>query len=122
MGLTKLAVDRPLTVLMAILGLVLMGAVAYTKLNVDRLPRISIPTVTVTVGYPQATPQDVERLVTQPIENALAGVEGADVVTSTSTDGRSHVSKISVLRLSPDASPARSNPAWHAGQTVVPQG
>ena len=71
MNLTRLAVERPLTVLMAILGIVLMGGVAYTRLSVDRLPPIEIPFLGINVNYPQASAQDVEQLVAQPIENAV---------------------------------------------------
>jgi hypothetical protein len=51
MFLTRLAVVRPLTVLMGLLGLVIMGGVAYTFLKIDRLPPISIPFVSVNVSY-----------------------------------------------------------------------
>ncbi len=76
MGLTRLAIHRPLTVLMGLLGFVLMGGVAYTYLKVDRLPPISVPFVSISVNYPQASADDVEQLVTEPIENAVAGMEG----------------------------------------------
>ena len=55
MALTRLAVTRPLTVLMALLGLVIMGAVSYTYLKIDRLPPISIPFVSVNTSYTGAT-------------------------------------------------------------------
>src|SRR5439155_3762214 len=60
-------------------------------LNVDRLPPLSFPIITVTVGYPQAAAQDVEQLVTQPIEDALAGVEGIETIESTSREGRAQI-------------------------------
>jgi HAE1 family hydrophobic/amphiphilic exporter-1 len=84
-------VQRPLTILMGILALVLMGGVAYTYLKVDRLPPLTFPIVIVTVFYPQATAQDVEALVSKPIEDALAGVPGASGISSTSSEGRSRV-------------------------------
>ena len=49
MGLTRLAIQRPLTILMVILGIVLMGAISYTHLRVDRLP-------------PDCQPPDVHRI------------------------------------------------------------
>ncbi|RLT36518.1 MAG: efflux RND transporter permease subunit, partial [Chloroflexi bacterium] len=55
MGLTSLAIRRPLTVLMVILGIVLMGAISYTHLRVDRLPPIDIPFLGINVSYPQAS-------------------------------------------------------------------
>src|SRR6266850_3278969 len=91
MWLTRLAVVRPLTVLMGLLGLVIMGAVSYTFLKVDRLPPISIPFVSVQVTYTGATAQDVEQLITQPIENAVAGMSGVASITSTSSEGSASV-------------------------------
>jgi len=52
MGLTRLAIRRPLTVLMGILSLVLMGGVAYTFLQIDRLPPVSIGVVSVDPSSP----------------------------------------------------------------------
>jgi HAE1 family hydrophobic/amphiphilic exporter-1 len=87
MGLTRLAIRRPLTVLMGILALVLMGAVAYTYLQVDRLPPVSIGVVSVSVSWPNASAENVERLVAEPLENAISGISGIDTITSNSSEG-----------------------------------
>lgn len=91
MSLTRLAIQRPLTILMVILGIVLMGGVSYTHLRIDRLPPITIPFLGVNVTYPQASATDVEQLVTQPIENAVSGMAGVDSISSTSSEGRASV-------------------------------
>ena len=91
MGLTRLAIQRPLTVLMVILGIVLMGGISYTYLRVDRLPPIDIPFLGINVSYPQASAQDVELLVTQPIENTVSGLSGVTSVSSNSSEGRASV-------------------------------
>lgn len=91
MWLTRLAVVRPLTVLMGLLGLVIMGGVSYTFLKIDRLPPISIPFVSVSMAYTGATAQDVELLITQPIENAVSGMSGVYSLTSTSSEGNANV-------------------------------
>src|SRR5579864_2141707 len=91
MFLTRLAVVRPLTVLMALLGVVIMGAVSYTFLKIDRLPPISIPFVSVNMSYPGATAQDVELLITEPIENAVSGMSGVYSISSTSSEGSASV-------------------------------
>ncbi len=91
MGLTRLAIQRPLTVLMGILGIVLMGAVSYTHLRIDRLPPIDVPFLGINVSYPQASATDVEQLVAQPIENALSGMAGVDSISSSSNEGRASV-------------------------------
>ena len=91
MGLTRLAIRRPLTVLMGILGLVLLGGVAYTYLQVDRLPPVSIGVVSVSVSWPNASAENVERLVAEPLENAISGISGVDTITSTSSQGSASV-------------------------------
>jgi len=53
---------------MGLLGLVIMGGVSYTFLKIDRLPPISIPFVSVQMSYTGATAQDVELLITEPID------------------------------------------------------
>ena len=65
MGLTRLAINRPLAMLMFICALVIVGFVSVTYMKVDRLPNISFPFVSVSVNYPGASPSDVEQLVTK---------------------------------------------------------
>ncbi|MGH7418611.1 MAG: efflux RND transporter permease subunit, partial [Candidatus Rokuibacteriota bacterium] len=91
MGLTKLSIDRPLTMLMGILALVLLGAVSFGYLKIDRLPPLNVPVVNVSVSWPQAAAQDVEQLVTKPVEDAVAGVSGIASISSTSSEGQSNV-------------------------------
>ncbi len=99
MGLTRLAVKRPITITMLILALVLMGGVAYTKMQVSRFPRVNFPVVTIRVGYPGASAQDVEQLVTKPIETAMNGLSGVSDISSTSREGQAMVR----VQLSEDA-------------------
>src|SRR5439155_26023086 len=91
MFLTKLSIQRPLTILMGIFALVIMGLVAHSYLRVDRLPPVNFPFVSVSVSYPQASAQDVEQLVTIPIEDAVSGMEGVSRISSTSSEGSSSV-------------------------------
>ena len=67
MGITRFAINRPITITMLILGMVLVGAVAYTQLLVSRYPKIDIPMVTIRVGFPGTSAQDAEQLVSKPI-------------------------------------------------------
>jgi HAE1 family hydrophobic/amphiphilic exporter-1 len=76
---------------MGLLGLVIMGGVAYTFLKIDRLPPISIPFVSVSMSYTGATAQDVEQLITIPIENAVSGMSGVYSITSNSNEGSANV-------------------------------
>ena len=91
MGLTRVAIYRPVAIVMLFAALAAMGVVAYTHLPIDRLPRISFPFVRISVSYPGAAPEDVESLVTKVIEDAVVGVNGINNITSTSVEGNSNV-------------------------------
>jgi HAE1 family hydrophobic/amphiphilic exporter-1 len=70
-----------------ILGLVFLGFVAYTRLNVERWPNVDIPIVVITVQFPGASPEEMESDITDKIEAAVNTVSGIDRMTSTSADG-----------------------------------
>ena len=63
MGITQLAIKRPLTIIMFILAMVILGVVGYTNLQVSRFPKITFPVVAVVVGFPGASAQETEQLV-----------------------------------------------------------
>ena len=94
MGITQFAIKRPITIVMFILALVLMGGIAYTRLQVSRFPNVSFPVVTVQVTYPGASARDAEQLIAKPIEQAMNGLSGISDITSASSEGRA------VIRLS----------------------
>ncbi|TME34646.1 MAG: efflux RND transporter permease subunit [Chloroflexi bacterium] len=121
MTLTRLAVVRPLTVLMGLLGLVIMGGVAYTFLKIDRLPPISIPFVSVSMSYPGATAQDIELLITEPIENAVSGMSGVSSITSNSQAALEVERRVNSIRnrLPADASDPRVNKADPNAQPIM---
>ncbi len=87
MGLTRLSLRRPLTMLMIILALAIMGYRAYTFLQLDRFPAVNFPFVAIVTVFPGASPEDVEKLVVKPIEDAVATISGIDEITSQATEG-----------------------------------
>jgi hydrophobic/amphiphilic exporter-1 (mainly G- bacteria), HAE1 family len=91
MNLTRLAVSRPVTTLMGSLLVVLLGAVSLSKLSVDLMPDLQFPTVTVGTIYRGAGPEEIETLITRPLEQVLSGVSGVERVSSTSMEGSSSV-------------------------------
>ena len=91
MGLTKLSVNRPLTMLMIILALAVLGWRGFTMMQVDRFPPVDFPIVSVVVVYPGASPQDVEDQVIKPIEDAVAGIPGVDHIQSVSNESVGYV-------------------------------
>jgi HAE1 family hydrophobic/amphiphilic exporter-1 len=91
MGLTRVAISRPVFILMVISAMVILGLVSFTRLNAELFPSINFPVVTVTTTYSGASPDDVDRLVTQPLQDAIAGIADVDVLQSSSTEGRSQI-------------------------------
>ena len=86
MQLTKLSVERPITILMAILGAVIMGIHSYGMLNVDRLPAFNAPAIAVVTVYPGAAPKDIEDLIVTKTEDEVAGISGVDEIQSIARD------------------------------------
>lgn len=90
-NLPKRSVERAITVFMAVLIVVIFGIVSYTNLTTDLFPNINIPYSVVVTSYPGASPEEVEDVVTNPIEDALVTTSNVKEVTSVSQE---HVSMI----------------------------
>lgn len=91
MALTETSVKRPIATSMVYLIIIVLGLVGFRFLPVDLLPPIEFPQLTVYVNYPNVGPEEIETIITEPIENALAGVPNVDKVTSESNEGGSRV-------------------------------
>ena len=91
MNIARFAVTRPVAVIMRIAALVLLGLVCLTRLPVDLLPEVTLPTISVTTQWPNVAPEEIEAQVTRPVERAVSSVTGLYEVTSTSTQGVSRV-------------------------------
>ena len=92
MKLPEFSVKRPIFTTMVTLILVTLGAVSLSRLQIDMLPNIELPTLSIRTDYEGASPEVMERLVTQIIEEIVATVPGVEEITSTSSEGRSRVS------------------------------
>lgn len=91
MGLTNLAIKRPVAILMLIGALIVMGFQGLKKMPAEQSPRVDFPFITVVTAYPGAGPGEIETLVSKPIEDAVGSVNGVKNVTSTSQQGTSVV-------------------------------
>ena len=89
--LAEVCVARPVFAVMLILALVVVGAVSYGKLGVDRFPDVDMPLITVRTSLPGASPEEIESTVTRFIEDSVATVEGIDNIRSTSVESVSVV-------------------------------
>ena len=91
MNLARFALRNPVTVLMAVLMVIILGAISFSKMPVDMFPEITFPSITVVTFYKGANPQDIERMVTYPVEKAVSTVNGVKYVQSISRQGASLV-------------------------------
>nr|HEX4317774.1 efflux RND transporter permease subunit [Kofleriaceae bacterium] len=89
--LAALSVRRPVFATVLILSLVVIGLVGYTRLGVDKFPKVDFPLITIVTPYPGASPLAVESDVTDKVEEAVNTVNGLDTLTSNSTEGVSLV-------------------------------
>jgi HAE1 family hydrophobic/amphiphilic exporter-1 len=91
MSLAKISIDRPIMMTMAILVFIIFGGIAYFTLNLNQMPDVEIPYVTINTVYPGAGPKEVETLITKRIEDAVSTVSQIERVESYSLDGFSIV-------------------------------
>ena len=89
--MTKFAVRNPVTVLVLAAILFLAGATAYLTLPRESFPEVKIPYIFVNTVYPGASPEDIEKLVTEKIEDQLEGLDGVKKVTSQSMESVSAI-------------------------------
>jgi HAE1 family hydrophobic/amphiphilic exporter-1 len=89
--LAEICVRRPVFATMLILSLVVVGVFSFSTLGVDLFPKIDLPTITVTVVNPGASPREVETEVTDKVEAAVNSISGIDELRSTSVEGVSQV-------------------------------
>ncbi|MFH2075273.1 MAG: efflux RND transporter permease subunit, partial [Pseudomonadota bacterium] len=91
MKLSRFAVDRPVFTVMLALIVILLGLVSLLRLPIDLMPDISYPTLSISTSYSNASPEEMEEIITRPIEGALAAVPGVEEISSTSGEGSSSV-------------------------------
>jgi HAE1 family hydrophobic/amphiphilic exporter-1 len=89
--LAEICIRRPVFATMIVLSLVVVGTASYFRLGVDRFPSVDLPTVSIRTGLPGGSPQEVESLVTQQIEEVVNTVDGIDELRSISGQGSSFV-------------------------------
>src|SRR5690625_522319 len=86
-----LSIRRPVATTMVYLIIITIGIVGLRFLPIDLLPSIEFPRLTVFTSYSNVGPEEMELLITQPVENAVAGVPNLERVSSNSREGGSFV-------------------------------
>ncbi len=90
-AIQKFAIERPVTTAMFYLFLILLGLIALKDLEINLLPDLEFPRLTIVTTFPNAAPQEVENLITKPVSEAVGTVNGIEKITSESLEGVSFV-------------------------------
>ncbi|QAS53332.1 efflux RND transporter permease subunit [Halobacillus litoralis] len=91
MKLVNLSVKRPVGVIMVVAAILALGFVSLRSLTIDLYPEIDLPIAVVSTSYEGAAPQEVEKLVSRPVESSVSSIEGLEVLQSQSQAGASLV-------------------------------
>lgn len=89
--MSNFSVKKPYTVLVAVVMVIVLGIVSFTKMNADLLPSINLPYIIVMTTYVGASPETVEMVVTKPVESAMATVSNIENISSVSSENYSMV-------------------------------
>ncbi len=91
MNLPDISIRKPVTVIMFFLGVIMMGIIAWNHLPQELFPAITFPEISIVTYYMNAAPEEIESIITNPIEEAVGSVSGLKRITSVSREGRSVV-------------------------------
>jgi len=91
MKLSRFSVHRPIFTIMVVLIVIILGGISLIRLPIDLMPDITYPTLSISTDYENASPEEIEELVTRPIEEAMSAVPAVEEVSSVSREGSSRV-------------------------------
>lgn len=92
MSIPSTSIKRPVTIAMFYIAVALLGIYAFSKIGVDLLPNVNIPHLLIQTTYPNASAEEIEKLITEPLESAARTVTGVKKITSVSKEGISVIS------------------------------
>jgi HAE1 family hydrophobic/amphiphilic exporter-1 len=91
MNITRISVHRPIATTMVFLIIIVLGFMGFRFLPIDLLPQIEYPQLTIRTNYPNVGPEEIEKIITDRVENAVAVVPNIEEIRSESEEGRSRV-------------------------------
>ena len=97
MNFTEVCIRRPVLAWMLMAGTILFGLVSASRIGVSQMPDVDSPNVTVTLGWPGASPEEIESGIIQPLEESLAQVEGVQRIEATARLGSARLTAIFAL-------------------------
>jgi len=121
MGLTRLAISRPVLTVMAFAALAVLGLQSLGFMPVELFPRIDIPFITVITVYPGAGPREIETLISKPLEEAVSSINGVKTVQSSSQEGVSVVALEFVVGTDLDAASNEIRSRLDAARAGLPR-
>src|SRR5471032_3684020 len=104
MFLSDFSIKRPISTVVIIIALMGLGLIALNKLRVNQIPDVDQPVMVVSITYPGASPDTVEREIVNRIERALQGIEGVDQARSRYTTSEGQAQFIMVFEFHKDMS------------------
>ena len=120
MNLSKPFILRPIATSLLMLGLLLVGIVAFRQLPVSALPQVDYPTIQVVTFYPGASPDVVATAITAPLERQFGQLPGLNRMSSASSSGSSLITLQFVLDLNIDVAEQQVQAAVNAAGTYLP--
>jgi HAE1 family hydrophobic/amphiphilic exporter-1 len=93
MKIVKFSINRPVSIFMFTVAALIFGFIAYSKLNLNLLPKISYPTLTIQTEYPGTAPSEIENIISKPIEETCGVVDNVVRISSVS---RAELSEVTV--------------------------
>ena len=93
MKIVKFSINRPVTIIMFTVAAIIFGFISYSKLNLNLLPKISYPTLTIRTEYPGTAPSEIENIISKPIEETCGVVDNVVRISSVS---RAELSEVTV--------------------------
>ncbi|MDH3746674.1 MAG: efflux RND transporter permease subunit [Gammaproteobacteria bacterium] len=88
---TEIALHRPVTTVVVFVALAMVGLIASRLLPLEKFPDIEFPGIFIQIPYEGSTPEEIERLITRPVEEALATLSGVETMFSSSDEGQSQI-------------------------------
>jgi hydrophobe/amphiphile efflux-1 (HAE1) family protein len=121
-NISEAAIKRPVATVLMMFTLIVLGLFSYQRLNVELFPNVAFPIIAITTEYPGASSQEIETLVTKPIEDSISGIGGMRHVRSISGNGVSTI--IAEFKLNKNVETAASEVKEKTGlvKYQLPQG
>ena len=88
---TEIALRRPVTTFVIFVALALIGLIATRLLPLEKFPDIEFPGIFIQIPYEGSSPEEVERLITRPVEETLATLSGVEEMFSSSTENMAQI-------------------------------